>query len=168
MSLVFWGGREWIIVYTRPPKQPKVAKVEPRIDRLYFDYGLARKEHAWLLRCEGMTLRRIGLRLGVRQERARQLIWIFGRRVSRALVALRPELFAVLRGETAEDVVAVFPAEREDAIAHNNRAARAFTELRGPRGFVRQPRVAGPTGRLVGDAGAVWSAPVRPVRGAEC
>ena len=92
MSLVFWGGREWLIVYTRPPRQPKKAKLEPPVDWLHMQYRQARKEHAFLLRCEGMTLRQIGLRLGIGPQRVRQLIWIFGRRTSRALSHTRWQL----------------------------------------------------------------------------
>ena len=42
-----------------------------------------RKEHAWLLRAEGMSHRKIGLRLGVSEERSRQMVREFGRRVGR-------------------------------------------------------------------------------------
>lgn len=45
----------------------------------------ARQEHAWLLRAEGKTLAEIGGRLGVCKERARQMILIYGDRVSRSM-----------------------------------------------------------------------------------
>ena len=87
MSLA--GGREWLIVYTRLPRQRKKTKLEPPIDRVRVDYSWARKEHAWLLRSEGHTLRQIGARLGIGPQRVRQLIWTFGRRTSRALLHTR-------------------------------------------------------------------------------
>ena len=91
-------GREWLIVWTRPPRQPKLAKLaklaKPELDywRQQMDYWRARKEHAWLLRCEGLTLRQVGLRLGIGPNRAQQLIWTFGRRMSRALLHARWQL----------------------------------------------------------------------------
>lgn len=48
-------------------------------------YRLARYEHAWLLRAEGLTYREIGERLGgLTKSRARQLVATFGGRVKRA------------------------------------------------------------------------------------
>lgn len=43
------------------------------------DYWLARREHAFLLRCEGLLLREIGERLGTGTESARQDILRFAR-----------------------------------------------------------------------------------------
>jgi DNA-directed RNA polymerase sigma subunit (sigma70/sigma32) len=43
------------------------------------EYAAARREHAVLLRNKGMTLRAIGLRLGVSHERVRQMIKKFER-----------------------------------------------------------------------------------------
>lgn len=45
---------------------------------------MARKEHAWLLRAEGLTLKQVGARLGISTEVARYHVVMFGRRVSRA------------------------------------------------------------------------------------
>jgi hypothetical protein len=42
-------------------------------------YWKARYEHAWLLRCEGLTYRTIGARLGLSHERARQMVMKFSR-----------------------------------------------------------------------------------------
>jgi hypothetical protein len=49
------------------------------------DFYDARREHAWLLRAEGMELKTIGLRLGVSIERVRQLIRLFGLKTNRTL-----------------------------------------------------------------------------------
>ena len=86
-----WGGREWLIVYTRPPQQPVKPKVA-RINRMAADYWRARKEHAWLLRCEGLKLREIGLRLGTGAPQAQLLVLAFGRRMTRALRRTRWQL----------------------------------------------------------------------------
>jgi DNA-directed RNA polymerase specialized sigma24 family protein len=51
--------------------------------RLLID--IARHEHAWLLRAEGLTLRQIGARLGVSRNQARILIFQFSYRVKRAM-----------------------------------------------------------------------------------
>jgi len=48
-------------------------------------YSDARYEHAWLLCAEGLTLQKVGDHLGVGRERARQMIFGHGRRVSQAL-----------------------------------------------------------------------------------
>jgi hypothetical protein len=55
-------------------KRPVPAVVRPVmiVDRQYIE---ARREHAWRLRTEGLTLRIIGERLGVSVTRARQLVW---------------------------------------------------------------------------------------------
>lgn len=53
----------------------------PNRDDPYF----ARREHAFLLRCEGVRLKEIGTRLGVSSARARQLISEFARHLSRVL-----------------------------------------------------------------------------------
>ncbi len=45
----------------------------------------ARKEHAWLLRAEGMKLKEIGARLNVTGARAREMIHQYGRRVGKAM-----------------------------------------------------------------------------------
>jgi len=48
-------------------------------------YVQARREHAWLLRAEGLTLQQIGDRLGgLGREGVRQIIHKFSRRVQRA------------------------------------------------------------------------------------
>lgn len=49
------------------------------------EYFQARREHAFLLRCEGMTLREIGERLGYTPERSRSAIWQFSKQVNKAL-----------------------------------------------------------------------------------
>jgi hypothetical protein len=49
------------------------------------DYGRARQEHAMLLRCEGLTLRAIGARIGVYGETARQMILKAGSRTNASL-----------------------------------------------------------------------------------
>lgn len=48
--------------------------------------GKARKEHAWLLRAEGMKFKEIGKRLGISMAQARILVFQFGRETaSRAM-----------------------------------------------------------------------------------
>ncbi len=48
--------------------------------------GRARKEHAWLLRAEGMKFKEIGRRLGISMAQARVLVFQFGRETaSRAM-----------------------------------------------------------------------------------
>jgi len=49
------------------------------------EYHTARYEHAWLLRAEGLKLKQIGNRLGCSNERARQMINQFGRKMSWAM-----------------------------------------------------------------------------------
>ncbi len=49
------------------------------------EYQKARREHAWLLRCEGFKLREISNRLGIGRERARQMINKFSREMTRSL-----------------------------------------------------------------------------------
>lgn len=56
-------------------------------------YGDARREHAWLLRAEGETFRSIGQRLGVNSNRARQLVWIFGRRAQKSIDCHQTKLY---------------------------------------------------------------------------
>lgn len=51
--------------------------------------GLAREEHALLLRCEGLMFREIGVRLGVSVERARHLVFYGARRLTRASIKCR-------------------------------------------------------------------------------
>jgi len=50
-------------------------------------YSAARKEHVFLLRCEGLTYHEIGLRLGVGRNRARtmyhEFVWYNLRRAMR-------------------------------------------------------------------------------------
>lgn len=60
-------------------------------------YRVARQEHAWLLRAEGLTLQEIGRRLDITREAARQQIQKFGRRVDRALRETRDETKAMRR-----------------------------------------------------------------------
>ncbi len=57
-------------------------------------YNLARKEHAFLLRCEGLKYREIGPRLGVGSNRARLLTLEFERRLRKVL---RQAKFYVLK-----------------------------------------------------------------------
>lgn len=52
-------------------------------------YWLARREHAYVLWLEGLTLREIGPRLGISHERARQMIWQFKRAFARSLMRKR-------------------------------------------------------------------------------
>ena len=50
----------------------------------------ARQEHAWLLRAEGMTFKKIGARLGVSSAQARVLVFRFGRlEATRAMKRMR-------------------------------------------------------------------------------
>lgn len=48
------------------------------------DQFRARDEYAWLLRAEGITYREIANRIGVSIERARQIVFVFGRRVTKS------------------------------------------------------------------------------------
>lgn len=50
----------------------------------YPNYADARREHAWLLRAEGMVYRKIGAQLGVSGDRARGMIIQFSWRMQRA------------------------------------------------------------------------------------
>ena len=86
------SGRDWLLIYTLPPRQPRKLQVVVGKARTADQYFWGRREHAWLLRCEGMTLRQIGLRLGVGPQRARDLIWIFARRVRKAASHTKWEL----------------------------------------------------------------------------
>ena len=54
-------------------------------DEISEDYGEARKEHAFLLRCDGLTYREIGQRIGVVTQTARALANRHCRRVVRVL-----------------------------------------------------------------------------------
>ncbi len=54
-------------------------------------------EHAFLLRCEGMSYRKIGERLGVNKERVRQLLVYFSKRMRRAMV--RTRVYLVTEGK---------------------------------------------------------------------
>ena len=49
----------------------------------------ARSEHAWLLRAEGMIYRQIANRLGLSIERSRQIVFAFGRRVTKSAKRVR-------------------------------------------------------------------------------
>jgi hypothetical protein len=49
-------------------------------------YAAARLEHAFWLRAKGIGYRTIGYRLGCGAERARQMVYKQGRRVSKALM----------------------------------------------------------------------------------
>ncbi len=55
-------------------------------------YALARREHAWLLRAEGLMFRQIGARLDVGPARARQLVFEFSRSFCRSLSNTRVRL----------------------------------------------------------------------------
>jgi hypothetical protein len=68
----------------------------PTLERLHDE---ARREHAWLLRAEGLTLREIGRRLGVSHERVRQILYQFGRRVQRAIRKTRFKIVEEVRDE---------------------------------------------------------------------
>jgi hypothetical protein len=58
----------------------KIIRPEPATVRHgVITLGRARREHAWRLRANGETLKAIGKRLGVSQERARQMIACYGR-----------------------------------------------------------------------------------------
>jgi hypothetical protein len=59
------------------------------------EYWLARQEHAWLLRAEGMSYAEIGRRLGVCRARPRGMIRHFGRVVMRAI--RRPRRYTFMR-----------------------------------------------------------------------
>lgn len=52
----------------------------------------ARKEHAWLLRSEGQTLREIGGRLGISQTQAGVMIRQFGRNFARTIIKNRTRI----------------------------------------------------------------------------
>ena len=60
--------------------QPKVTRWYGTPDQL--EYAWARSEHAFLLRCEGLTLAQIGSCIGVCRERARQLSMKGARRLN--------------------------------------------------------------------------------------
>jgi hypothetical protein len=77
--------RRWFLETGEEPKRPIATGYGYGTERYDDGYWSARNEHAWLLKAEGLTLREIGLRLGVSRERARQMIWHFGRRVRRAM-----------------------------------------------------------------------------------
>jgi DNA-directed RNA polymerase specialized sigma24 family protein len=53
------------------------------------EYHDARREHAFLLRCEGVKYKEIGQRLGVRKQAAHQLVMRFGKRLNKAMRRLR-------------------------------------------------------------------------------
>ncbi len=48
-------------------------------------YSRARREHAWLLKAEGLDLRQIGKRLGTNAIQARWMVWDMGRNVASAI-----------------------------------------------------------------------------------
>lgn len=56
-------------------------------------YGLARLEHAFLLRCEGKKLAEIGTALGVTAERARGMVLSFAYEYKRSQRRIRAMLF---------------------------------------------------------------------------
>jgi hypothetical protein len=67
-------------------KQTGTKPERPAFNAHDLKYDIARLEHAWLLRAEGLPLKQIAYRVGVNSnERARQMISKFGRRVQRAL-----------------------------------------------------------------------------------
>jgi len=71
--------------YGRTHKAAAPSPLAIELRKFAEDYRLARMEHAWLCRAEGMTLREIGERLGITKTRVSQMIHKFGRRVTRAI-----------------------------------------------------------------------------------
>ena len=80
-----------------PPEVPPLGEPEPDRpkrrkywcdyphDELFHAYSNARRDHAFLLRCEGLTLQQIGSRIGVTRETARQMVDRTGRKMAKAL-----------------------------------------------------------------------------------
>lgn len=76
--------RDILVSYTGGFQRPQ-DYTHQQHDDLTKPYWRARKEHAWLLRAEGLTYRAIGARLGVGPERIRHLVWSFGRYMAHAM-----------------------------------------------------------------------------------
>jgi DNA-directed RNA polymerase specialized sigma24 family protein len=53
------------------------------------EYLWARREHAFLLRCEGLTLAEVGERLGTTRDQVRGLVAHFVGRMNRAMARTR-------------------------------------------------------------------------------
>jgi hypothetical protein len=52
-------------------------------------YYEARREYAFMLRCEGLTYKKIGERLGISHHRTSQLVWGFAKRLAQAMKQTR-------------------------------------------------------------------------------
>jgi hypothetical protein len=59
------------------------------LQRLEQPYHYARREHVYLLRCEGLTLKQVGERLGVGPERVRQMQLSFEEELRTSLIRTR-------------------------------------------------------------------------------
>ena len=76
-----------LMSYRRRHKaKPNDVPVKPfhRVGSGMFDYNNARREHAFLLRCEGASYHDISARLGVSKARVQMLILRFAKQMSRA------------------------------------------------------------------------------------
>jgi hypothetical protein len=82
-DLYYAQALERYLAAGRPVKQPQRRPITAKsYEQQYFE---ARAEHAWLLRLEGLTLQKIGDRMGICRDRVRQLVWRQGRRLGRAM-----------------------------------------------------------------------------------
>jgi hypothetical protein len=71
--------RKWNKAFPPPPKPPKpIPPFETTMEYSRLQVK-ARREHAWLLRAEGLTYKKVGERLGVGVERARSLVATYAR-----------------------------------------------------------------------------------------
>ncbi len=78
------------IVAEREAERREQEKVKDADVAMVRVYRAACAEHAFLLKCEGLTLDQIGRRLGVSRERARQMIMKAARRLQRAMMRKWP------------------------------------------------------------------------------